>query len=405
MNEKWKAENYFVSPSNFEDKATRDFRFSESLEIHDVTLRDGEQQPGVAFTKQDKIEIAKMLSEIGVHRIEAGMPAVSQSDYEAIGEIAKLGLSSKIFVFSRAMEEDIQNAVDLGVNGVVVEIPANEELILHGYNWPTDRPIKAACEACRLAHENGLFVNLFLMDSSRLSVDRFVEMVKEVKKNSWIDSCTIVDTQGVLSFPGARYMISEAVKALGIPVEAHFHNDIGCGTANALAAFEAGASALHTTVLGIGPRAGQAATEQVALALKLHYGYDSGIKLDSLYSLDKRVAELALIKAPGNQPVAGDLIYQIEAGMPAAWWPRVEKEHPLSLYGILPEVIGQPPVEIVLGKGSGAPSISYWLDKLNLKLKDENDTAQILQDVKNKGLAEKRPLTQAEFKEIVKDYI
>ena len=110
------------------------------------------------------------------------------------------------------------------------------------------------------------------------------------------------------------------------------------------------------------------------------------------------------MQIPGNQPVVGDKVYLIEAGMPATWWPNVEKEHPLSLYGILPSVMGQPPVTIVLGKGSGHSSIRYWLDKLNLQIKDEQDVASILADVKQTGLMKKRGLTEEEFVEIVKKY-
>ena len=404
MTEKWMTNNYFVSPCNFEPEVVEQFQFPKSLEIHDVTLRDGEQQPGVVFTKQDKIKIAKMLSEAGVHRIEAGMPAVSKQDEEAIGEIVKLKLKSKIFVFCRAKEDDIEKAALLGVDGVVIEIPTNNELIEFGYQWPLDRPIDAAINACKLAHEKGLFVTLFLMDSSRLTVERFIDIVKTVQQKGWVDSCSVVDTQGTFSTPGVRYFISEAVKNLNIPVEAHLHNDLGIGTANALAAFEAGASVLHTTTIGLGPRAGQSATEQVAIALKLLYGYDSGVKLERLYDLGIEIGKIANVIIPGNQAVLGDKVYLIEAGMPASWWPKVQDEHPLSLYGILPSVMGQPPIKIVLGKGSGSPSIRYWLNKLHLSIKNEDDVSSILDEVKGKGLKEKRGLTEDEFVEIVSKY-
>lgn len=404
MSEQWKSSNYFVSPCDYAPEAVKDFHFPQKLEIHDVTLRDGEQQPGVAFTKEDKVAIAKMLAEVGVHRIEAGMPAVSKSDADAFREIVRMKLGSKIFAFSRSTESDVELAASLGVDGVVIEIPSNDELVEFGFRWPLSRPFEAVCKACKLAHERGLYVDLFLMDSSRLTVEQFVEKVQAVKNNSWVDSCSIVDTQGTLSTPGARHMVGEAVRLLDIPVEAHFHNDLGLGTANALAAFEAGASVLHTTLLGLGPRAGQGATEQVAIALKLLYGYDCGIQLDKLYELGIKTGRLAGVQIPGNQPVVGDKVYLIEAGMPATWWPNVEKEHPLSLYGILPSVMGQPPVTIVLGKGSGHSSIRYWLDKLNLQIKDEQDVANILADVKQTGLMKKRGLTEEEFAEIVKKY-
>ena len=175
MSEQWKSDNYFVCPSNFAPEAVKDYHFPKKLEIHDVTLRDGEQQPGVAFTKEDKINIAKMLAEVGVHRIEAGMPAVSKSDEEAFREIVRMKLDSKIFAFCRSLASDIELAADVGVDGVVIEIPSNDELVQYGFRWPLERPFKAVCEACKLAHERGLYVDLFLMDSSRLTVEQFVE--------------------------------------------------------------------------------------------------------------------------------------------------------------------------------------------------------------------------------------
>ncbi len=404
MSEIWRTDDYFVSPSDYAPGAVKDFHFPKKVELHDVTLRDGEQQPGVVFTRDDKIRIASMLADVGVHRIEAGMPAVSESDREAIGQIVRMKLPSKIFVFSRARTDDVELAAQLGVFGVVIEIPSNDELVEYGYRWPLSKPVAAACEACALAHRLGLYVDLFLMDSSRLSAEAFVEKVRYIKQHSWVDSCSIVDTQGTLSVPGAKYMVREAVRALDVPVEAHFHNDLGLGTATALAAFESGASVLHTTLLGLGPRAGQGATEQVAIALKLAYGYDSGIKLDRLYDLGIETGRIAGVQIPGNQPVLGDKIYQIEAGMPATWWPNVEKEHPLSLYGILPSVMGQPPVSIVLGKGSGTSSIRYWLEKLNLTIRNEDDVPAILTRVKERSLEVKRGLTTEEFVGIVKEY-
>ena len=126
MTEPWKSDNYFVCPSNYAAEAMAGVQIHKNLEIHDVTLRDGEQQPGVAFTKDDKIAIATMLAEVGVHRIEAGMPAVSKSDEEAFRQIVKRKIDSKIFAFCRSLASDIELAADIGVDGVVIEIPSND---------------------------------------------------------------------------------------------------------------------------------------------------------------------------------------------------------------------------------------------------------------------------------------
>ncbi len=401
----YRTEEYFVAPSNFADEVTQNLHLPNEVEIHDVTLRDGEQQANIAFTKDEKIRIAEALAEAGVHRIEAGMPAVSKSDEQAIAEIVKRNLNSKIFVFSRATPDDVKLAASLGVHGVVLEIPVNEELIKFGYEWPDDRAINAVIKASALAHELGLYVDLFLMDSSRLSPLAFVDKVKAIQNGGHVDAVTLVDTQGVLNTPAAKYMISYAVKHLNIPVETHFHNDLGLAVANTLAGLESGAKVLQTTVLGIGPRAGQAATEQVALAMRLLYGIECGLKEKSMYELGRLVGELSRFQYAANQPVVGDVLYTIESGMPATWWKRIRDKHPLALYGILPSTMGRDAVQVALGKMSGVASVQIWLEKMGYNISDADIQNEILLKVKEKSISVKRTLTPEEFTEIVTPYL
>ena len=131
--EPWKTDHWFVSPWNYVEEVTKGFQPPREVKIHDITLRDGEQQAGVIFTRDDKIRIAEKLAEVGVHRIEAGMPAVSPNDEAAIREIVKRNLPSQIFAFCRCMVKDVELAADCGVDGIVIEIPASAHLIDQGY--------------------------------------------------------------------------------------------------------------------------------------------------------------------------------------------------------------------------------------------------------------------------------
>ena len=401
----FRTENYFVSPVNYMEEVINDMRLPEKVMLHDSTLRDGEQQTGVAFTLDDKVRIAELLSEVGIQRIEAGMPAVSKIDEEAIRSIVKRNLGPEIFAFSRATERDIRLAADLGVDGVVIEIPSNDEMIRYGYQWPKERAQNAVIYATQLAHELGLYVDLFLMDSSRLKPSEFISRVKIIQKEGWVDAISIVDTQGVLSTPATRYYVRKLHEELCLPIESHFHNDMGLALANTLAAFEMGASVLHTTVLGLGPRAGQAATEQAALALQLLYGVDIGLKLDRLYDLCREVGRIARFDYPVNQPVVGDLLYTIESGMPASWWMNIRDEHPLALYGILPKTVGRPDVDIALGKSSGTASIQFWLEKLDIADRDNLDLPRILEKVKETAVLKKGLLNDDDFMRIVELYL
>ena len=151
----WLSDRWFVSPWNYHEDAVKEFSFPETIRIHDVSLRDGEQQAGVEFTRQEKVKLAMRLAEAGVHRIETGLPAVSKDDEAAIREIVKLGSGAEIFAFSRCMVEDIKKAADCGVTGVVVEIPASEHIIEHAYKWPLERAIDLSIEATSYAKELG----------------------------------------------------------------------------------------------------------------------------------------------------------------------------------------------------------------------------------------------------------
>ena len=137
MSEPWNTDMWFTSPWNFEGEVTSNIKFDPNPKIHDVTLRDGEQQAGVMFNKDEKIRIAEALAETGVHRIEAGMPVVSPSDEAAIREIVKRleGTDTEVFSFARCMADDVKRSADTGVKGVVMEVPSSTHMIERAYKW------------------------------------------------------------------------------------------------------------------------------------------------------------------------------------------------------------------------------------------------------------------------------
>ena len=154
--EPWKNKNWFVSPHDFAKPVRARFKFPERVTFHDVTLRDGEQQTGVVFNKDDKIRIAEVLAEAGVQRIEAGMPMVSPSDEAAIREIVNRNLGPEIFAFARCMVDDVKRAVDTGVKGIVMEVPverAHDQVLLR---WSVEKAIDSSVKATAYAHEQEL---------------------------------------------------------------------------------------------------------------------------------------------------------------------------------------------------------------------------------------------------------
>ena len=160
----WKTDDYFVSPWNYEPQAREGFEPPARVVVHDVTLRDGEQQAGVVFTPDDKLRIAEALAEAGVDRIGAGLPAVSPADLEAVKRIVAAGLPSRVFAFSRCMVSDVELALEAGVEGIVMEVPSSRHIIELAYRWPYERAIEATVESTRFAHEHGLEVIFFPID-------------------------------------------------------------------------------------------------------------------------------------------------------------------------------------------------------------------------------------------------
>jgi len=397
----WKTDDWFSSAWNYDKEVTKDLNFADSIKIHDVTLRDGEQQTGIAYNFDDKLRIAEALAEAGVHRIEAGLPAVSEADKKAIAEIVKKDFGPDIYSFCRCMKEDVDASVDCGVKGLIMEVPASTHLIEYGYKWPLQKAIDTSVEATAYAHEQGLEVVFFPIDFSRSELSWVLDLINTVASDGHMDALALVDTFGVIS-PHAMKTFVRAVKQKfpETRLEAHFHQDFSLGVANTLLALAEGVEIVHSTVLGIGERSGNAPTEDIVMALLTMYGIDIGIKTEKLYSLSKLVEELSLIKVPTNKSIVGDMLYQVESGIIANWFRNCGEEHLTELFPMRPELVGQPSADVVMGKGSGIDSVRIWLEKIDSEATDEEAMA-ILREVKAQGGSTKKLLTVEQFKDIV----
>jgi isopropylmalate/homocitrate/citramalate synthase len=396
----WMTRNWFVSPWNYLPEVTKELNFAKQIKIHDITLRDGEQQAGIEFTKDDKIRIAEALAEAGVHRIEAGMPAVSPADAEAIKEIVKRNLGPEIFAFARCMKEDVKRAVDTGVKGIVTEIPSSEHIIKYAYRWSLEKAIDLSIEATQYAKEQGLYVVFFPIDSSRAEMSWYLNLIERVAKEGHMDALALVDTFGVLGPHAVRYMVREAKKRVNKPLETHFHSDFGMGVANTILALSEGAEVVHSTVLGIGERAGNAPMEEIVMALRTMYNIDLGIDYSKLYPLAKLVEKLSGQKVPTNKPIVGDLLFSVESGIIASWVKNCGDEHLTEVFPFRPEFVGQQEPKVVLGKNSGLDSIRIWLSDLGRDATEEQMT-EILMQLKSESMQKKRLLTVDEFLNIV----
>lgn len=370
-----------------------------------MSLRDGEQQAKLIFSKDQKLALAEKLAEVGIHRIEAGMPAVSPQDEASIKEIVKRDLRPEIFAFCRCMTEDVKRAADCGVTGIVIEIPSSDHLVKYAYGWEMQRAIDLSIESTLCAREHGLYTVFFPIDGSRADIDWFLTLIKKVAGEGHMDALAVVDTFGGLAPTAIHYLIKKVKSEVDKPIEVHFHDDYGLGSANTIMALAAGAEVAHTTISGIGERAGNAPYEDIAMSLLTMYGVDIGLHYDKIYGLSRYLQEVSGLKIRQNQGIIGEDIEKIESGIVAGWFQNAFEEHPLELSPYRYPLTGHPDFEVVIGKNSGTPSIDIYLEKLGLSLEDRALKLKLLDDIKSTVYEKRRLLNLDEFEVMTRKYL
>ncbi|MDF2892199.1 MAG: 2-isopropylmalate synthase [Clostridia bacterium] len=396
--EKWRTENWWVSSFNTKQEVINEWKLPRQVKIHDATLRDGEQTPGVVLTKEEKVRIAEKLSEAGIQRIEAGMPAVSKEDQEAIAAIKKLNLPSEIFGFVRAMEQDIIMCKDCGVDGVIIEIPVGKPKLDYQFHWSIDRVIEDSIFAIKKAKQLGLYTVFFPYDTTRADEDELVKLLNAVMKECPPDSVGLVDTMGC-TLPGATAFLVELMKSITkLPIEIHTHNDFGLALANSLSAVMAGAEVVHGCINGIGERTGNCATEEVVVALQILMNSDLNIDISKLQGLSDMVCDFTNFRMHRNKPIVGGDLFTRESGIGA----DALFNMPLSMFALNPALLNKK-AKLVLGKKSGMVSINVRLNQLGIDLQ-EDAKIELLKDVKELGLRIKGNLSDEQFLTLIRKY-
>jgi isopropylmalate/homocitrate/citramalate synthase len=389
-------------PSPFNEKGRAQLQGCLSLQppeqvfIADCTLRDGEQQAGVVMDKESKLQIAKALHDLGVFEIEAGMPASGEEDKEAIAAMQREIPDAKISVFARALQKDVDEAMELGVWGIRLSLPISSiqrEHKLKGIS--DDEYLERALEITTYARERGLYVIFSPFDTTRADIEFVRKVASTLQEAKTVDRLRIVDTTGCATPEGISYLVHSIRQAAPqVPLEIHVHDDFGLACANTIAGVMAGATFVSTTVNGIGERSGNAATEEVVMALEALYGIDTGIKLDRLKSVSAQVEKLSGVELQVHKPVVGVNSFRHEAGMIVS---GLLKE-PFTAESYKPHVVGQQR-QILIGKKSGLASIRLKLEELNIDA-DEDKLPSLLQAVKVTATEKRRALTDEEFRDV-----
>jgi isopropylmalate/homocitrate/citramalate synthase len=361
--------------------------------LYDTTLRDGEQTVGVVLGPDEKLEIARLLDDLGIDRIEAGFPRVSDDDWQAVKKIADAGLEAEVWGFSRAVPADLEALVELGVQHSVIESPISD-LKLDAIGVSRTTMLERIAAAMRFAADHGIHAAFFGVDSTRAAPD-FFRQAYETAVEAGAKEVVVVDTLGIASPEAVHDLVGATLQYVdGLPVHFHGHNDFGLATASAAAALRAGAMWIHGTINGMGERAGNANLGEVALALRALYGVETNLRLDRIRAVAGRVQELSGYPLEPWKPVTGETLYRRESGAVASQF-----HDPPSIEPYSSELVGAQRA-IVLGKKSGLDSIRIKAEELGLDVPEER-RAEVLAAVKKLG-AEKRGLvTDDEFRRIV----
>jgi isopropylmalate/homocitrate/citramalate synthase len=369
------------------------YRLGGSVGLYDTTLRDGEQTVGVVLDPAQKLEIARLLDGLGIDRIEAGFPRVSQDDWEAVRLVSEAGLRAEIWGFSRAVPADLEALVELGVRASVIESPISD-LKLDAIDVSRETMLGRITAAMRFAAEHDIHAAFFGVDSTRADPGFYERVYREAVEAGAKEVC-VVDTLGIASPEAVAELVGRTVEWVGpdVPLHFHGHNDFGLATAAAVAAVRAGARWVHGTINGMGERAGNANLGEVALALRALYGVESNLRLERVREVSERVRELSGYRLDPWKPVTGETLFRRESGAVASQF-----HDPPSIEPYSSELVGAER-GIVLGKKSGLDSIRIKAVELGLDLPEER-YAELLAEVKELGTSKRGLVTDEEFREL-----
>ncbi|MHA1230007.1 MAG: LeuA family protein [Candidatus Helarchaeota archaeon] len=377
------------------EEVKKHYKFASSITFSDTTCRDGEQQVGIVFTPEQKVDIVKLLGEVGISLVEIGYPGVSKEEERACKMITENAPKAICFVMARANKYDIDAALRADAKMLDLFTSCSEFHIREKMGLTPEENINKYLELLDYATDHGLMIIFGMEDISRADIDYYVKIIKaahEAAGKYWAGT-GISDTTGVFNPISAKWFYRTVQDKLGnLALGMHFHNDHGLATANTLACLEEGAAACQGTILGIGERCGNTPLEEVLVALRTIYGIKLRIKYDKLTELCDMVSRYAGIPIPPNKPIVGMNAFRHESGIHA----HGVLAHP-HIYEAIPHSLLGRKSEFAFGKFSGTAVV---LEEV-LKPHGINPTKEQLREIvlKVKEEQEKRESEKAKIKE------
>lgn len=347
------------------------------IKFFDTTLRDGEQSPGVNLNKAEKLQIAKQLERYGMDRIEAGFPASSQGDFEAVKAIAETIKESTVLGLARAVPADIdavyeavKNAKKPAVHVFIATSPIHMEYKL---KKTPEEVVETAVEMVQYAKEKFEHVEWSAEDATRSDKAFLAEIIEKV-----IDAgATVINLPDTVGYATPedygnmfRYMKENVPNIDQVELSCHCHNDLGLAVANTLAAVQNGATQVEGAINGIGERAGNVALEEVALALHVrsdYFPYESSLKFDETKRTSDLVAKLTGMYVQANKAIVGRNAFSHESGIHQDG----VLKHAETYEIITPSLVGVTPNTLFLGKHSGSHAFRDKVDSFGIELTNE----------------------------------
>ncbi|MDH3997502.1 MAG: homocitrate synthase [Desulfuromonadales bacterium] len=365
----------------------------QQIVIDDTTLRDGEQTAGVVFSLDEKVRIARMLDEIGVGELECGIPAMGKEEQNSVKALVDLGLNARLITWNRAVPADIQASIDSGVKAVDISLSVSDIHIQHKLRKDRDWVREQLKIALGFAKQHDLYVSVGGEDASRADPDFLVELM-QTAKGMGADRFRFCDTLGILDPFSTFEKVSYLAEHVKLDLEVHTHNDLGMATANAIAGIRAGARFVNTTVNGLGERAGNAALEEVVMALKHACNLELPIDSRRFVELSKLVGQASCRPVPEWKAIVGEKVFSHESGLHADG----VLKYPGNYEGYDPAEVGLNR-HMVIGKHSGKHALQSRLKGLGIELKTF-EAESLMARVRNVAQGNKRPLSDEDLLQI-----
>ncbi|MEM2972416.1 MAG: 2-isopropylmalate synthase [Candidatus Bathyarchaeia archaeon] len=391
-------------------------KLPKKVYVWDETLREGIQTPTVFLTYLEKVKLVKMMDETSIFAVNVGFPALSAEEKNDVKRIANEDFQQTHLVASaRIIKSDIDECLECGLKEIEISTPFNGLNLQYRLKMTKEQVLEKTVEAIEYAKKQGATVNFVLEDASRTPLEEILQIF-EVAIKAGAERLAIADTVGFLKPLSMHYLISHVRDGLSkeIPLAVRCHNDFGLATANTLAAVEEGVAHVHTCVAGFGERAGVAPLEEVAVALELLYGVDTGVNLKKLYRLAQLVEKSFALPIPYHKPIIGEnaFAYEVDEHVHGVL------THPLIYEPFPPEIIerqtnfymgkqsGKHMVENLL-KNAGIEATPWQIDEIVKRIRnvqenlDKGGTQMTFYQIKKLMKDLRKGLTEEEFWEIV----